>query len=213
MATNIGDYVDLAYKFQDHFTVVPSVLRPFLCSIQPYQIKKEITKFLELAYALGPKSLIEIGTANGGTLFLFCRIANPQATIVSIDLRGIPDWRKQFINTFAKDKQRLHLIRGDSHNNQVLGKVQAISPIGFDLLFIDGDHSYRGVKKDFDMYSNLIKSGIIAFHDITPHDRTHDPKGVVRVVDFWNEIKESYRYLEIVEDKKQGWGGIGVLFV
>jgi predicted O-methyltransferase YrrM len=38
-----------------------------------------------------------------------------------------------------------------------------------DFLFIDADHSYEGVKKDFEMYSPLVrKGGIIAFHDIIP---------------------------------------------
>jgi len=38
--------------------------------------------------------------------------------------------------------------------------------IKIDLLFIDGDHSYRGVKKDFDLYSNLLtEKGVILIHD------------------------------------------------
>jgi hypothetical protein len=33
-------------------------------------------------------------------------------------------------------------------------------------LFIDGDHSYEGVKLDFDLYSNLLSdNGIIVIHD------------------------------------------------
>ncbi len=35
-----------------------------------------------------------------------------------------------------------------------------------DFLFIDGDHSYEGVKKDWELYSSLLKSGsLVAFHD------------------------------------------------
>jgi hypothetical protein len=38
--------------------------------------------------------------------------------------------------------------------------------IKIDLLFIDGDHSYEGVKKDFDLYSKLLKpNGLILIHD------------------------------------------------
>jgi hypothetical protein len=34
------------------------------------------------------------------------------------------------------------------------------------LLWIDGDHSYKGVKSDFDYWAPyLIDGGIIAFHD------------------------------------------------
>lgn len=38
--------------------------------------------------------------------------------------------------------------------------------IQIDFLFIDGDHSYEGVKIDFDLYSNILSDrGIIAIHD------------------------------------------------
>ena len=38
--------------------------------------------------------------------------------------------------------------------------------IKIDFLFIDGDHSYEGVKLDFDLYSTLLsKNGIIMLHD------------------------------------------------
>lgn len=38
--------------------------------------------------------------------------------------------------------------------------------IKIDVLFIDGDHSYEGVKKDFELYSKILSpNGIIIFHD------------------------------------------------
>jgi predicted O-methyltransferase YrrM len=43
-----------------------------------------------------------------------------------------------------------------------------------DFLFIDGDHTYKGVKEDFEMYSPLVrKGGVIAFHDITKHPHSN----------------------------------------
>ncbi|WP_282459185.1 class I SAM-dependent methyltransferase, partial [Mycoplasmopsis arginini] len=38
--------------------------------------------------------------------------------------------------------------------------------IKIDFLFIDGDHTYEGVKLDFDLYSNLLSDkGVIVIHD------------------------------------------------
>lgn len=79
-----------------------------------------------------------------------------------------------------------------------------------DFLFIDGDHTYEGVKKDFEMYSSLVRrGGLIAFHDIVPHPLETG----CEVNKFWNEIKYFYKYIEIVRDWNQGWAGIGVLYV
>ena len=74
-----------------------------------------------------------------------------------------------------------------------------------DFLFIDDDHSYEGIKKDFEMYSPLVrKGGIIAFHDIVP-------SGYPTVYKFWNEVK--YEYLEIVKDRNQNCYSIGIIFI
>ena len=41
-----------------------------------------------------------------------------------------------------------------------------LQDIKIDVLFIDGDHSYEGVKKDFELYSKILtKNGIIILHD------------------------------------------------
>jgi hypothetical protein len=41
-----------------------------------------------------------------------------------------------------------------------------LQDIKIDVLFIDGDHSYKGVKKDFELYSQILSpNGIIILHD------------------------------------------------
>ena len=81
----------------------------------------------------------------------------------------------------------------------------------FDVIFIDGDHTYDGVKKDFELYSDLInKGGIICFHDIWDTEEHH--RQGCYVDKFWNEIKENYRYDELGKEIKT-WGGIGILYV
>ena len=209
IARNIDDIynaLDFAYSFQ-----------VFGVSIKPAQVKYEITKFLEIVTELKPKVVLEIGTAGGGTLFLFTRVADPEATIISIDLPGgpfgggYPMWKIPLYKSFSKGKQRIYLIRKDSHDPQTLKEVKKI--LGHekvDLLFIDGDHSYEGVKKDFETYSPLVrKGGIIAFHDIV-----FGPlENVGGVPEFWNQIKYRYEHLEIVNDWNQGGYGIGVIYI
>jgi len=41
-----------------------------------------------------------------------------------------------------------------------------LQDIKIDVLFIDGDHSYEGVKKDFELYSKILSdNGLIIIHD------------------------------------------------
>jgi predicted O-methyltransferase YrrM len=77
-----------------------------------------------------------------------------------------------------------------------------------DYLFIDGDHTYDGVKQDFEMYSPMVRpGGIIVFHDIVEH-----PSSTCKVDKFWAEVKQGRKHKEFVNDWKQGQYGIGVIY-
>lgn len=184
--------------------------------IKPMQIQEEILTLLRILNNIKPKVVLEIGTANGGTLFLFTRVASEDATLISIDLPGgvfgggYPLWKIPLYKSFALPNQKIYLIRDDSHSPSTLKKVQQIlDGRKVDFLFIDGDHSYEGVKKDFEMYSPLVREGgIIAFHDIVLGPE-YNVGGVPR---FWKEIKRKYKYKEIVKDWNQNGWGIGIIF-
>jgi len=184
--------------------------------IKPSQVHSEILELLKVLGELKPKTILEIGTANGGTLFLFSHVAPEDATIISIDLPGgkfgggYPKWRGVLYKSFALPGQKIHLLRADSHKRETLEQVKAI--LGgreIDLLFIDGNHTYEGVKKDFETYSPLVKEGgIIAFHDIV----LGPEENVGGVPEFWRKVKDSYESKEIVEDWSQNGYGIGVIY-
>lgn len=187
--------------------------------IKPSQVQGEVSELLEVTNRMKPEVILEIGTANGGTLFLFSRAASEGATIISIDLPGgrfgggYAAWRTLLYKSFALPGQKLCLLRADSHKRDTLEQVKAIlSGRDIDFLFIDGDHTYEGVKADFETYSPLVGTrGIIAFHDIVPGEW----ENVGGVPQFWNEVKSYYRdkEREIVQDRSQGGFGIGLLYV
>jgi cephalosporin hydroxylase len=186
-------------------------------SIRPNQVKEEIIRFLVFTGQLKPKVTLEIGTANGGTLFLLCQVSQPEALILSVDLPygkfggGGARARIPLLKAFAKNKQDVHLIKANSHDFGTLRLVKKIlGPRMVDLLFIDGDHTYDGVRQDYEMYAPLVrKGGMVAFHDIVEH--TQDME--VKVNKFWNEIKSSGEHVEIVNEWSQKWGGIGILYI
>jgi predicted O-methyltransferase YrrM len=198
----------------------PDTLVDFALShrvIKPLQVRSEFRRFAGIVATLTPRFALEIGTFFGGTLFVISRLADPAATIISVDMPGgkfgggYQSFRAPIYRCFPTKNQRLHLIRGNSHDSETQGKVRDI--LGgqeLDLLFIDGDHTYGGVKADFDQYRPMVrKGGTIVFHDIA----VHPPEVHCEVADFWNEIKQQYSHEEIIEDRNQGHAGIGVLTV
>jgi predicted O-methyltransferase YrrM len=192
-------------------------------SITPLQVRSEISQLLQLLAEAKPQRVLEIGTANGGTLFLFARTAANDAHLISVDLPagefgdGYPIWRIPLYHSFAKPGQRIDLIRADSHDDLTRVRIERLlQGAKLDFLFLDGDHTYDGVKADFQMYSPLIRSGgLIAFHDITEfNDRVaafipERPFGVRR---FWDEVKMHFQHVEFIENPKGNYG-IGALLV
>jgi len=182
--------------------------------IKPKQIRWEITETAKIVENLKPKTVLEIGTAKGGTLFLWSRLASEDATIVSIDMPwenggGYPNWKTDLYQKFSSPKQKLTLLRADSHQTSTLENLRSIiAKDEIDLLFIDGDHTYDGVKKDYEMYSPLVRDGgIIAMHDIAKHDLNPE----CQVDRFWKEIKQGKNTKEFIISPPADWGGIGVI--
>jgi len=182
-----------------------------------WQVPGELTALGEILAPLRPECALEIGTASGGTLLFLARLASPQATMVSVDLPGgrfgggYSSRRRWFYQRFARRRQQIHLLQGDSHSAGMRDRVRAVFKVQpLDYLFIDGDHSYAGVKSDFETYGPMVqKGGVIAFHDIVEGK----PENVGGVPKFWGEVKPRYRHKEIIRDPRQGGCGIGVLFV
>jgi len=184
--------------------------------IRPVQDRREFCDLLKIFLELKPKYILEIGTANGGSLFCFCKLAPDDAIILSIDLPegpfggGYPEWKIPIYQAFKKENQKLYLLRKDSHQKETLDEVlKILNGNELDFLFIDGDHSYEGVKKDFEMYGPLVrKGGIIAFHDIViSNDKS------IEVPKFWYEIKKNYNYKEIIAPHRRIYGGGGIGYI
>lgn len=201
---SIEDLIDIVNSFNYHNI-----------SITPIQNKDEILSLLKIIKETKPKIILEIGTANGGTLFLFSNIADSDTTLISIDLPGTrfsrsPQWKHPLFTSFAKKQQKIFLINSDSHNNNTLSRIkEIILERKIDFLFIDGDHSYDGVAKDFEMYGPLVGADkIIAFHDIVPGPSEF----VGGVPTFWEQIKKEYKYDEFVDNWNQQSCGIGILY-
>lgn len=181
------------------------------------QKSREIEQLLQLLEQVRPASVMEIGTASGGTLFLWTRVAADDALILSLDLPqgpwggGYRPWRSPFYRRLGRSRQHIRLLRGDSRSSEMAAAVRAhLGNRTLDFLFIDGDHSYEGVRSDFEKYATLVRpGGIVALHDICP-DESRPDLGVDR---FWRELRGRFECEELVESQDQRSYGIGVIRV
>ncbi len=74
----------------------------------------------------------------------------------------------------------------------------------YDYIYIDGDHSYRGVRRDYRLFwPRLRKRGFMAFHDISRHEKTR--WGAFGVWRFWQELKGNKISFDWVES------GLGII--
>jgi predicted O-methyltransferase YrrM len=212
--TGIEQLLDLTFNF-----------RAFGISIRPAQMRWEFRQLLQEVDQIQPRAMLEIGTANGGSLFALAQLCAPDAHIISVDLPhgqfggGYPKWKLPLYESFTKPGQRLDLLRGDSHDASVVEHVRSLlGGRSLDLLFIDGDHSYDGVRRDFDSYQPLVRpGGLIAFHDISParpehaaiHAASAEQGGDVPL--FWSEVKVDRDAQEFMDRDRGGTMGIGVI--
>src|SRR5262249_20201606 len=87
-------------------------------------------------------TVIEIGTLKGGTLWLWCQLARPDAVLISVDLPGgefgggYPVKDRARLRSYAQGDQSLHLLRSDSHTKATWEAVaQKLDGRKVDLLF------------------------------------------------------------------------------
>ena len=181
------------------------------------QLRPEALQLLRIVEDLKPRGVLEIGTLHGGSLLLWARAAARDATLVSVDL---PPWeaddpaersKRCALERVGSRRQRVHVVRGDSHDPAVREQArQRLNGQAVDFLFLDGDHSYDGVARDFADYVQLVRpGGIVAFHDIHRHSRGWGGE----VPRFWNEIRERHRHVELIASSAQDGFGIGVIWI
>lgn len=182
--------------------------------ISPYQNPSELMQLTRIVRERRPQTIVEIGTDKGGTLYVWTQALPSAERFVSIDLPGgefgggYTEGRATFYESFSE--QPVTCLRKDSHKQRTKQSLlDTISRRDIDFLFIDGDHTYPGVKQDYHMYSDLMAdNGIITFHDILPNPTA--PR--CNVDKFWDELKADQDTQEIIADDDQGGGAIGVVY-
>ena len=182
------------------------------------QEKDEILGLTEFLLNEKPHNIMEIGSKYGGTFHIFSSMAT--GIKISLDLPGgihggwalnehpylgnIVEQRNQY---FEDNFDDVYMIMADSHTESALNTVEHyLVNEELDFLMIDGDHTYEGVKQDYEMYKHLVKDGgWIGFHDV--NDTEHHRKMNVYVGKLWEELEGE----KIEFNENTHWAGIGII--
>lgn len=159
--------------------------------VDAYQEPGEFGHLWDLVASRPHARILEIGSLFGGTLWWWSHLPDIES-LVSIDLPsqweqvrdGVREARTHWAEWFAP-RCDFSEITGDSRSGATLACIeQHVDRDGpFDFAFIDGDHTYDGVRNDWHNYSRFIRpGGLVAFHDTWPNGDRHEP-GVVKWVD------------------------------
>jgi predicted O-methyltransferase YrrM len=109
------------------------------------------------------KNIFEFGTFTGRSTYFFT-FATPQTMVTTLDLppgpgRTIPDVGTYFLNSDRQD--RITQLLCDSRKFDPSPYEKSM-----DFIFVDGDHSYDGVKNDTEKaFQMLASGGVILWHD------------------------------------------------
>jgi len=180
------------------------------------QIHEELNGLVNLLRTVKLRNIMEIGSEMGGTFWLWCQLTALGGIKISLDKpdgdsgsgRFVdPDRLTKRVELFESFSPGVKVITGDSHSPMIRQRVRAmLHGRELDFLFLDGDHSYEGVKSDFEEYREMVKrGGLIAFHDIQDSE-FHRYRGCF-VADFWNSLDG--KKTEFLSGST--WGGIGVI--
>jgi predicted O-methyltransferase YrrM len=120
-------------------------------------------------HAAGRRQLVEIGVMHGATTALLRSVMASDGVITGIDRHPPGRLFVSFERLTAKHELARHsrgravLLREWSHE----AARHWTTPV--DFLFIDGDHSWAGVERDWrDWTPHLVPGGLVALHDSRP---------------------------------------------
>jgi predicted O-methyltransferase YrrM len=149
-------------------------------------------------YAKGRKLALEIGTHMGVSGATIAKALDPDGKLFCVDPWEPVNGKENPCLSICKRElqrqavtSRVLLVQGLSH------EVEESLPAAFDFIFVDGDHTYEGLKRDWEIVlRRLALNGIVCLHDTTipsaePHRRPAS-------VDFFNDVIRYHHEFEWV---------------
>lgn len=139
--------------------------------------------------------IVEIGSFKGKSTVALSLgskwISEKKRTIYAIDPFISNGYYRDYFNEFQNNILNYRLANYVTPIKKFSHEAIQNCPKSISALFVDGDHSYSGVKRDIELYApKVVPGGFIAFHDYTVYP------DVKRAVD---ELCESREYVLVCD--------------
>jgi predicted O-methyltransferase YrrM len=138
--------------------------------------------------------IVELGSWTGGGILLMAPYLIHDQSYHAVDTFNAEHMPDRYVQEYLKGRKHLDVFKANIAplKNKVVihqGLTTAIAATWpkaqvIDLLFIDADHSYKGVSSDWRNWSPFVrKGGLIVFHDYYSDVKKFGHPGVRRFVD------------------------------
>lgn len=157
-----------------------------------------------LQFCQGKECVVELGTCTGSTTALLSIMAKEVKSFdvfESLELIDNEEQRKFYENNWKQTKHTFESVCGYLSNRKNIFVLKSLSHLAaglyedsfVDVLFIDAEHSYTGVKHDYQSWFDKVKlGGIFLFHDVV------NAKNLEGVFNFYkNELLNDNRIVEL----------------
>jgi predicted O-methyltransferase YrrM len=119
---------------------------------------QDVVMLLKIAVCTNPAKLMEIGSFRGYTALYLAQHVSPESRIVTVD--SYPDHGEAYRNK----PEAAYIDRRIGEIGPALFAKD--EPASFDLIFIDADHTYDGVRRDTEVALPLLSPcGFCLWHD------------------------------------------------
>jgi SAM-dependent methyltransferase len=144
-----------------HLQQYPSFLHPYCgTGIDSWQYPNQFSRYLHFLSQQKIQSYVEIGCHKGGTFIItveYLARFNPVLQAVAVD-----NWPREIMHEYKKYVPNIEYITESSQSSRF--RELYLNQDSWDLVLIDGDHSYNGARADYELVKDRAKN--IAFHDI-----------------------------------------------
>ena len=161
------------------------------------------TNEIELAclarYASGREMALEIGTFMGVSARVISKKLAAGGRLYCVDPWQIHHGKENPCWTICKRELKRHgLLSRVTFLHGFSYEVEELMPGSFDFIFIDGDHSYEGLARDWEIVlRRLGPGGILCLHDTTIPEP--EPYRVFGTVTFFEEVIRPHDEFELLE--------------